>query len=68
MVLTIVRSSRALETELSKNASYVQVGNWLWLAWLEDKLNTLKLFPQNLSASPPCSPGFVLQPGILSWV
>ena len=68
MVLTIVMSSRAWETELSKNASYVQIENWLWLAWLEDTLHTLKVFLQNLSASPPCSLGFVFQPRILSWV
>ena len=68
MVLTIVMSSRAWETELSKSASCIQVGNWLWLAWPEDTLNTLKVFLQNLSASPPCSPGFVFYPRILSWV
>lgn len=55
MVLTIIMFSRAYEIECSKNASYVRVRNWLWLAWLEDTLNTLKAFLQNLSASPPCS-------------
>lgn len=48
MFLTIIVFLRDYEIEFSKNSSCVHVRNWLWLAWLEDMLNILKVFLQHL--------------------